>query len=128
MSEETSLVLAVLAALLFKHFLFDFVFQRPYQFLNKGTYGHPGGILHAGLHAVGSIPAFLIIPPPLWVGALIVLGEFVIHYHLDWAKEQINYRLKLGNEDSGHFVLLGADQMLHGFTYVGIAAILISID
>ena len=57
MTETIALMLAVLVALLFKHFLFDFVFQRPYQFLNKGIYGHPGGILHAGLHAAGTIPA-----------------------------------------------------------------------
>lgn len=126
MTEQTSLVLAVLAVLLFKHFLFDFVFQRPYQFLNKGYYGHPGGLLHAGLHAVGSIPAFFIIPPSLGIAAAIVAGEFVIHYHVDWTKEQIQKRLNLGNTGSGHFFLLGADQFLHHLTYIGIAAVLVS--
>lgn len=126
MSENVALVLAVLAALLFKHFLFDFVFQRPYQFLNKGTYGHPGGILHAGLHAGGTIPALLIMPPPLWIGAAIVVGEFAIHYHLDWLKEQLQKRFNLGNTGSAHFFLLGADQFLHQLTYLGIAAVLVS--
>jgi len=125
-SEDAELVLTVLAVLLFKHFLFDFVFQRPYQFLNKGTYGHPGGILHAGLHAVGSIPALLIASPGLWLGVALIAGEFVIHYHLDWAKEQLHKRFNLGNNGSGHFFLLGSDQMLHQFTYLGMAAILVS--
>lgn len=126
MIEQTALVLAVLAALLFKHFLFDFVFQRPYQFLNKRTYGHPGGLLHAGLHAAGSIPALFIIPPSFAIGAAIIIGEFVVHYHVDWAKEQIQLRLNLDRDGSGHYFLLGADQLIHQVTYLGIAAILAS--
>ena len=43
-----------------KHFLCDFVLQSAYQYRNKGIYGHPGGILHAGLHGLGSLPAVLI--------------------------------------------------------------------
>ena len=128
MTENVAQVLTVLMLLLLKHFLFDFVFQRPYQFLNKGTYGHPGGILHAGLHAAGSIPALLVMPPPLWLGAAIVAGEFVVHYHLDWMKEQLQKRFKLGNTGSAHFFVLGADQFLHQLTYIGIAAILASVQ
>lgn len=126
MAEQTSLVLTVLAVLLFKHFLFDFVFQRRYQFLNKGIYGHPGGILHAGLHAFGSIPAFFIIAPSFAIGAAIVVAEFLIHYHIDWTKEQLQRRLQLGNDTTGHFILLGADQFLHHMTYIAIALVLVS--
>lgn len=32
-----------------KHFIVDFPLQAfPYQYQNKGTYGHPGGLLHSG--------------------------------------------------------------------------------
>ena len=63
MTEPLFLLLAALALLQAKHFLFDFVFQTPYQLKNKGTYGHPGGLLHAGLHAAGSLPAILLFQP-----------------------------------------------------------------
>jgi hypothetical protein len=55
-----------------------------------------------------------------------VVGEFLIHYHIDWTKEQIERRFNLSTERSGHYFLLGTDQLLHQLTYVGIVAILAS--
>lgn len=38
-----------------KHFICDFPLQAfPYQYLNKGTYGHPGGLIHATIHYIGT--------------------------------------------------------------------------
>ena len=34
-----------------KHFLVDFCFQPPYQYMNKGKLFHLGGILHSFNHA-----------------------------------------------------------------------------
>lgn len=119
------LIIAGLAALQVKHFLFDFVLQRPYEFFkNKGTYGHPGGIVHAGLHAIGTIPAILIMPPSLAVGIAIVVGEFIIHYHIDWSKEQIERRWKTSS--ANHFMILGLDQLAHQMTYVLILGVLMA--
>jgi hypothetical protein len=126
LTNEEALILAAIAALQVKHLIFDFLLQRPYQFRNKGTYGHPGGILHAGLHALGTVPCLLILPPPFGVGLAIVVGEFILHYHIDWTKAQIERWLNLSPERSGHFFLLGTDQLLHQLTYVGIVAILAS--
>jgi hypothetical protein len=36
---------------MFKHAVADFYLQTAYQYSNKGKYGHPGGIIHAGIHA-----------------------------------------------------------------------------
>jgi hypothetical protein len=41
------LALAAVAVLMVKHAVADFYLQTPYQFLNKGKYGHPGGFIHA---------------------------------------------------------------------------------
>ena len=57
-------IVGVFAWLQFKHFIFDYVLQTPFQFRNKGTYGHPGGILHSGLQAIGTIPADAIVGTP----------------------------------------------------------------
>ena len=126
MTGEEWTILLLLAILLTKHYVFDFVLQTPYMFLNKGKYGHPGGILHAGLHALGSIAAILVLPPTFLIAAAIVVGEFVIHYHIDWTKEQIERRFQLSPTGARHFILLGFDQLLHQITYLGIVAILIS--
>jgi hypothetical protein len=123
-TDQVQLVLLALLILQFKHFIADFVLQTPYQFLNKGKYGHPGGAIHAGIHALGSTLAFLAIRPSLALGAAIVIGEFIAHYHIDWLKE----RTVKGNQwvfpQSEFWWTFGADQALHQVTYVVIVATL----
>jgi len=43
MPKLAMLVLAAVAVLMAKHTVADFYLQNAYQYLNKGTYGHPGG-------------------------------------------------------------------------------------
>jgi hypothetical protein len=107
-----------------KHYICDFVLQTAYQYRNKGIYGHPGGLIHAGLHIVGSIPALLVMTQTTWLIAAILAAEFVVHYHVDWFKEQINKRLELTVDGSRYWVVFGADQLTHQLTYVIILAVL----
>jgi hypothetical protein len=79
-------VLTVLLVLEVKHFIFDYPLQTGYQLRNKVTYGHAGGLLHAGLHVLGTSAIFLVVRPSIWVILGILVGEFLAHYHLDWAK------------------------------------------
>jgi len=68
MSPAITLLLASLALFEVKHFLCDFVLQTAYLYRHKGIYGHPAGFIHAGLHALNSLPAMLLIgsaPGPL---------------------------------------------------------------
>ncbi len=124
MDPAASAVLAVMAILLIKHFLFDFVLQGPAQLRHKAQYGHPFGLLHAGLQAAGSLPAFLVVAPSAAVAAAIVAGEFAVHYHLDWGKEQLLRRTGWSYGDSRYWAVFGADQMIHGLTYVTIGGVL----
>lgn len=117
----SALLLLVLLEL--KHFLFDFVFQSLYQVRNKGTYGHPGGLLHSGLHVLGTAVALAVVAPPPAIFAAILVGEFVVHYHVDWSKEQIMRRTG-GVQDAFFWRMMGLDQFLHQLTYVAIVAIL----
>lgn len=121
MHDPTQIALIVVLILLFKHLVCDFFLQTAYQYRNKGIYGHPGGLLHAGLHVLGTAFLFLYVNPGPKIVALILAGEFVVHYHIDWAKEQIVKRCKLTTEDSAFWWALGVDQFLHGATYVTIA-------
>jgi len=75
MADQVYLLLIVLLVLVTKHVLFDFVLQTAAQAKNKGIYGHPAGLLHAGGHAVGSCLAFMVITPPLAVAIGIVVAE-----------------------------------------------------
>lgn len=116
--------LLLLTLLTLKHFVFDFLYQPPFQWQNKGTYGHIGGIVHSGQHAAASFVILLFFVAPL-LAAAIVLAEFVIHYHMDWFK--MNYNAKKGWTATTHnefWVLLGVDQLVHSLTYVGMVAVL----
>ncbi len=99
-----------------KHFICDFPLQMfPYQYKNKGTYGHPGGVIHAGIHFIGmAIICWNFNLPP----SLPFLDAF-IHYHIDWAKMNVNAHFNLTPTTSESFwLLLGVDQFLHYLTYL----------
>jgi hypothetical protein len=118
--------LTVLLVLQVKHFIFDYPLQTGYQLKNKATYGHVGGLLHAALHIAGTSAAFVVVRPSVSTGLLILAGEYLVHYHLDWAKGQFNKRRNLTVEDAMYWWGIGIDQMLHHFTYVAITAILMA--
>jgi Protein of unknown function (DUF3307) len=127
MPKLAMLTLAAVAVLMFKHAVADFYLQTPYQYLNKGTYGHPGGFLHAGIHAVLTPFVYLVVvPSSLLLVIGITLAEFAVHYHVDWAKEQIMHRNGWTAHDRGFWYALGTDQLVHGLTYLAIVAVLVT--
>jgi len=113
-------VLLVLLLLTIKHFVVDFLLQNKFQWSNKGTYGHFGGVLHAALHGIGTYLCFL---PFLSSGEAYICGllDAIIHYHIDWAKMNINKRMGWTATTHEQFWwLLGLDQFLHSLTYLAI--------
>ena len=126
MPEIAILILVAVAVLLAKHMAADFFLQTPYQYLNKGTYGHPGGLLHSAIHVALTPLVYLVIAPAsLLLVAGIALGEFAVHYHIDWAKEQIVRRNGWTPQSGGFWNALGIDQLLHGLTYLAIVGVLV---
>jgi hypothetical protein len=107
-----------------KHFVIDFICQTQYQWSNKGKYGHPGGILHAGLHGVGTAACLLAFA---WEDILfLALLDALFHYHIDWAKMNLNARMGWTATTSEYFWwLLGLDQLLHMMTYIAIIGLVI---
>ena len=116
-------VLAVLLSLVLfeiKHFLCDFVFQTSNQVRAKGFYGKLGGIKHAGLHAIGSVPALLVLTySPLAILAVVIV-EFVVHYHVDWTKARVDASQGWTIADQKYWIVFGLDQFIHQMTYVAI--------
>jgi hypothetical protein len=47
-------------------------------------------------------------------------AEFVLHYHIDWAKEQV-IRPYVESQGPAFWAIFGFDQFLHQLTYVAIA-------
>ena len=122
------LALAAVAVLMFKHAVADFYLQTAHQYLNKRKYGPPGGFIHAGIRTALTPLVYLVLTPgSLFVAGAIAVGEFLLHYHIDWVKEQITHRNGSTMQDRGFWYALGTDQLLHGLTYLAIVAVLVTL-
>lgn len=117
-------VLWLFLALQVKHFLIDFPLQNKFQWSNKGTYGHPGGILHAGLHGIGTYICLAWWSP--YAAVILSLIDAIVHYHIDWAKMNLNSKFGWGpNTHEQFWWLLGADQLAHQLTYIWLISLIV---
>lgn len=118
----TVTVFLLLALFGIKHFIADFAMQYDYMVRDKGIYGAAGGVHHAATHASWT---FLILVPFVTSAdqlLILPLADGVIHYHIDYFKQQLNRGLTTA--DRLFWVYLGLDQALHYLTYIAIIAYL----
>lgn len=120
------LVLAAIGYLMCKHAVADFMLQNEYQVSNKMKFGHPGGMLHALIHAVLTLPVFLILPARYEVVATVFVAELVFHYSVDYIKERIMLRYGWKPDNARFWWALGVDQLVHNMTYLSIVAYLVT--
>lgn len=113
---EIQAVVIVLLLLQVKHFVADFVLQTDQMVLEKGIYGARWGLYHSGIQAVGTFFALAWIHPMLGVFAGVF--DFLVHYHVDWAKININRKYNYTPKDRQFWLWLGLDQLAHQVTYV----------
>lgn len=124
MTAGTLLILMLLFQV--KHLLADYVFQTRWMVANKGRYGHPGGVVHAGLHALLTAPVLLFADVRAGLLVAICLGEWLLHYHIDWTKDRLTRARGLTTQDKGYWTLAGLDQSAHQLTYLLFLWILIA--
>ncbi|MFQ6611022.1 MAG: hypothetical protein ACE5D7_09530, partial [Fidelibacterota bacterium] len=54
-----------------------------------------------------------------WIFIIVIcVGEFVIHYHMDWYKEYLCRTMKWKSSDYQFWILFGVDQLVHHLTYI----------
>jgi hypothetical protein len=109
----------ILLALLFvKHWYIDFVNQSSEEVHGKGIYGNAYGVMHSIKHGVATFIIFWMFlsswPLAIILGAI----DFALHYHIDWAKININKRYNYTVEHKPFWIWLGADQLAHQLTYI----------
>lgn len=121
MTPQLASVAVLLVLLQVKHVIADFALQGPYILENRYKWGHPGGLLHVAIHAAGSLIALLIVGTSAATLAILLVAEAAVHYHIDWAKDQITRRMGVTSRDRSYWVLMGTDQGLHQLTYVAMA-------
>ncbi|MGR3364522.1 MAG: DUF3307 domain-containing protein [Maritimibacter harenae] len=118
-------ILFVILLLQVKHFFADYALQTVWMIRNKGNYGHPGGLAHAGLHGVFTFVVLIVTGFDPVLSALVSVGEIVIHYHIDYAKDRITRMRKPDPNRREYWVFHGLDQFCHQATLVGVVAVLL---
>jgi hypothetical protein len=116
----TTTVFILLALFGIKHFVADYVMQFDYMLREKGIYGAVGGVHHALVHASWTFLILVFFCDNADVIIALAFADFVLHYHIDWLKQQLTRNLT--SADRMFWVWMGLDQALHYLTYIGIIA------
>jgi len=113
---ELQAFLFVFFILQVKHFVGDFVLQTNQMVAEKGIYGARYGIYHSLIQSAGTFLAFAWIHPV--IGLITAFLDFLAHYHIDWAKININKKYNYTPADRKFWFWLGLDQLAHQLTYI----------
>lgn len=115
-------VFTFLILLQIKHWYIDFVNQTEAEVAGKGTYLNAVGMWHSIKHGIGTVfVSSLVFGFDYWFFCLVIgFLDFVAHYHIDWAKMNINKKYEYTIENPKFWAWLGADQLAHQLTYIGI--------
>ena len=108
----------LLVLLFIKHWYIDFVNQSNEEVAGKGIYGNAHGLMHSIKHGVATTLIFLVYFQSFEFSVIIGLIDFVLHYHIDWAKMNINRRYGYTIEMPQFWAWLGLDQLAHQLCYV----------
>lgn len=119
-------LLLLLVLLQVKHALCDGPLQTRWMLVEKGHYGRPGGLVHAGLQGLGSGVCVLAVGGSAGVALLVALADAVAHYHVDFAKQRLVAHRCWSFTDNAYWWAMTADQMLHQLTYIAIAAAMLN--
>jgi hypothetical protein len=107
----------------FKHMLADYFLQTKIMLDGRDQYMHIGRFLHAGVHAAGSLIAFVLVGASFSFILPVVLAEWVIHFHIDWWKGRLTSGQNLTPADAAYWRASGIDQALHQLTYVAMVGL-----
>lgn len=116
-------LLVFIAGFQLKHFVCDGPLQTLAMVKSKAIYGDHMGLVHAAIHGVGTL--FVLACAGSAISTMLFLAalDFIIHYHVDYGKENIVKHFKWTTLDAKFWWALSADQTLHQLTYLGLVAL-----
>lgn len=118
--------LILLALLSFKHFVCDGPLQTIRMVRGKAIYGNRFGLLHAGIHAVATLAILLLVGLPAAFAAGLAVADWLVHYHIDFAKEQLLRRKQWNNDQPQFWWCFVGDQSLHYLSYIAAAMYIVT--
>ena len=101
-----------------KHFSCDFLLQTDWMALTKGKSGKEGYkalVVHAAIHAMGTLIIMLLFVPSLWWLGVV---DFFAHAMVDRLKGKITLNKAWQTKDTLFWWAFGADQELHNLTHL----------
>ncbi|MEP7240164.1 MAG: DUF3307 domain-containing protein [Devosia sp.] len=113
----TLVFFGLLVGLQVKHYIADYLLQPSWILRGKGDMTKAGGYAHAGIHAAFSLVVLLAFGTPLWLVATLCVGEFALHYCLDFAKVHYSAGVDPDQHATRYWGLHGLDQLFHQLTY-----------
>ena len=113
-------LIALLAWLQLKHFVADYLLQPDWIIRGKGDLHHPGGYIHAAIHAMGTMPGLILFGVDAAGVAALAAGEFALHFVIDHVKARHSRARPMAMNSRAFWAAHGADQFLHHMTYCGI--------
>ncbi len=111
---------AMLACMQLKHFVADYVLQPAWILRGKGDFRMIGGYIHAGGHALGTVPALMLADIGTTRVAILVFAEFVVHYLIDHGKALLSRHSRANETTRAYWAMHGADQLMHQLTYAAL--------
>jgi hypothetical protein len=111
-------IFVVLGLLFIKHWYIDFINQSMEEVHGKGIYGNAHGIMHSLKHGIATAAVFMLAIQSFEVSWILGMIDMAIHYHVDWAKININKKYNYTPENPKFWAWLGADQLAHSITYL----------
>ncbi|MCA1443901.1 DUF3307 domain-containing protein [Ensifer sp. IC4062] len=112
---------AMLGCMQLKHFIADYVLQPAWVLRGKGNFRMIGGHVHAGGHALGTVPALMLAGVGMTRVAILVLAEFLAHYLIDYGKVLLSSQHSRADATTRiYWAMHGADQLLHQLTYAAL--------
>lgn len=107
----------LLFALFVKHLIIDLGFQSQFLWgkthLKKHYFGCHWHYLH---HAIGTFLVFILFTD-LKTTLIATVIDYVVHWHIDYLKHNVNNYLELTRKDKLYWWTAVVDQLLHFLTY-----------
>ncbi len=120
MDGQLQTALLMILGLQLKHIICDGPLQTLQMVQDKSHYGKPQGLLHAAIHIVGTVVVLAVSGLPLALILGLAALDGVLHYHIDFVKENVVKLKRWKTADGPFWWALTTDQALHHMTYVGL--------
>jgi hypothetical protein len=112
--------------LLIKHTVVDLALQHYIVGQKKLQWLNPKAHWHYAQHGIGTMLVTFPLTGDLLLSALVSLLDYLIHWHVDWAKHHWIHRYGWTSADAGFWWAAAIDQTLHYLTYCAIVMLVAS--